>query len=323
MTADPIISLTERLVAGDVAALARVISILEGQGKGVARIMQSISAATSASEKPSHVVGFTGPPGAGKSTLINALVRQLRREGRTVAVIAVDPSSPLTGGAVLGDRTRMGEHIEDDGVYIRSVASRGHLGGLSANIHRIIAAVEAAKWDVIILETVGAGQSETEVAELADVRVVINAPGLGDDIQAIKAGILEIADILVVNKGDNPLAERTERQLKAMLNLRSAETTEVPILTTIATEGQGLDKLSRAIDQVVTARSEDDQQIRSRRRLKTMLAKAAAERTEQLVKQMDPETISHLLDNMMSGDDDVRHVTDQVLQKILQKYLSR
>ncbi len=152
------------------------------------------------------VIGFTGAPGAGKSTLIDAYIGGARARGRTVAVAAVDPSSPISGGAILGDRVRMQRHAEDPGVFIRSVASRGHLGGLWENIHRIVDVMDAAGRDVIIIETVGTGQSEVEVAEIADVCVVVNAPNMGDDVQAMKAGVLEIADVLVVNKADLPLA---------------------------------------------------------------------------------------------------------------------
>ena len=159
------------------------------------------------------VVGFTGPPGAGKSTLVNAVIAHLRADGKTVGVIAVDPSSPVSGGAILGDRIRMTAALDDEGVFVRSLASRGYLGGLSPAAVRIIDALDAAGRDLILLETVGTGQSEIDVAEVADVRIVVTAPGLGDDIQAMKSGLLEIADILVVNKGDRPGAEITLQQL--------------------------------------------------------------------------------------------------------------
>ena len=167
------------------------------------------------------VVGFTGPPGAGKSTLVNAVIAELRGAGKTVGVIAVDPSSPVSGGAILGDRIRMTAALDDDGVFVRSLASRGYLGGLSPAAVRIIDALDAAGRDIILLETVGTGQSEIDVAEVADVRVVISAPGLGDDIQAMKSGLLEIADIMVVNKGDRPGAEQTLQQLMGALSIRA------------------------------------------------------------------------------------------------------
>ena len=186
----------ERLLGGDVAALARAISLLEVGGQQ----SDALAARLRGHAGQARVIGFTGPPGAGKSTLISAYVAALRARAESVAILAVDPSSPLSGGAVLGDRTRMGEHSTDPGVFIRSVAARGHLGGLALSIPGILDAVDAAGWPTIILETVGAGQSETEIVEFADVKVVLNAPGLGDDVQAIKAGILEIADVLVVKQ---------------------------------------------------------------------------------------------------------------------------
>ena len=193
------------------------------------------------------VVGFTGPPGAGKSTLVNSVIAHVRAAGRTVGVIAVDPSSPVSGGAILGDRIRMTAALDDDGVFVRSLASRGYLGGLSPAAVRIIDALDAAGRDLIILETVGTGQSEIDVAEVADVRIVVSAPGLGDDIQAMKSGLLEIADILVVNKGDRPGAELTLQQLIGALSIRAHRAGRIPVLKTTATTGEGVAELVAAI----------------------------------------------------------------------------
>ena len=190
--------------------------------------------------------------------------------GHSVAVAAVDPSSPIFGGAILGDRVRMRRHAEDPGVFIRSVASRGHLGGLSESIHRIVDVMDAAGRDFIIVETVGTGQSEVEVAEIADVCVVVNAPNMGDDVQAMKAGVLEIADVLVVNKADLPLAQRTTDQLKNMLKLRH-ENRDVPIVETVATKDTGIETLFATIDQ--SAR-----RPRRRQREKPRAADAPADR---------------------------------------------
>ena len=187
-----------------------------------------------------HVVGVTGAPGAGKSTLIDALLGEYLARGQRIAVVAVDPSSPITGGAVLGDRVRMGEHGAHENVFIRSLASRGHLGGLSRTTSRIVDVLDAAGFDTIIVETVGAGQSEVEIAKVADTRLVVCPPGLGDNVQAIKAGILEIADVLIVSKGDLPAAEATVRDLKEMLRLRRAGATPVPVLTTAAARREGI-----------------------------------------------------------------------------------
>jgi len=240
-------SLAQRLAgirAGDRAVIARAISEIENGLPGA----ETLSAALEPQAGSAHVVGVTGPPGAGKSTLINALLREYVVRGQRVAVVAIDPSSPITGGAVLGDRIRMGDSGADDSVFIRSLASRGHVGGLATTARRIVDLLDAAGFGVVIVETVGAGQSDVDVASLADTSVVVSPPGLGDDVQAIKAGILEIADVLVVNKGDQPFAERTERDLLDMLKLRAPRSGwKVPVLRTTATTGDGLPALVHAL----------------------------------------------------------------------------
>jgi LAO/AO transport system kinase len=222
--------------AGDRHAIARTISAVENDDPCAGGIALAIAPHLGRA----HVIGITGAPGAGKSTLINALLGELIGRGQRVAVVAVDPSSPLTGGAVLGDRVRMGEHGSHANVFIRSVSSRGHLGGVSRTTARIVDVLDAAGFDTVIVETVGAGQSEVAITGLADTRIVVCPPGLGDDVQAIKAGILEIADILVVNKGDLPAAEATVRDLNDMLGLRRRTATPVPVLKTSATRGDGI-----------------------------------------------------------------------------------
>jgi LAO/AO transport system kinase len=192
-------------------------------------------------------VGFTGPPGIGKSTLISASVAELRRLGHSVGIIAVDPSSPINGGALLGDRIRMSDHAGDPGVFIRSVASRGNPGAVSSKTRGIIDVMDAAGFDMVIVETVGAGQSEMGVAELADAVVVVVAPGLGDEVQALKAGILEIADILVVNKGDLPSADALVRQLMLMLSLRAPGRGRAEIIRTSALKRSGIKELAQAV----------------------------------------------------------------------------
>ncbi len=230
------------LLAGSRREVARAISAVEQGARSVPALLDALRPHLGRA----HVLGLTGSPGAGKSTLVHALLGELLRRGQKVAVVAVDPSSPITGGAVLGDRVRMGEHGAHPDVFIRSVASRGHLGGLSPTTRGIVDVLDAAGFDTVIVETVGAGQSEVEIMQLADTRVVACPPGLGDEVQAIKAGILEIADVLVVTKADLPLAAATANDLRDMLHLRAAHPPgawKVPVLTTSATQGTGVAEL--------------------------------------------------------------------------------
>jgi len=300
-----------RLCNGDVAALARSISLVDSTNEFGSAIHREVRSLAGEAE----VVGITGPPGAGKSTLVNALVSELRKQQKRVAVIAVDPSSPITGGAVLGDRTRMGEHTSDSGVFIRSLAARGHLGGLSASILKIIDLVDAAGWEVIILETVGAGQSETEIAEIADINVVVNAPGLGDDVQAIKAGILEIADVLVVNKADSPLAQRTERQLQSMLQLRREEYSDVPIVNTVATTGKGVDELLAAIIKKSKAKFNTCKKSRLLSRVRRIIAQeAAAQAKKAVLDDEHPQTLA-LFEKVLLGECEHQEAVQQVMSR--------
>ena len=197
---------------------------------------------------PGHarIVGITGPPGAGKSTLVSVLAASLRKKGKTLAIIAVDPSSRITGGAILGDRIRMQEHHADSGIFIRSMATRGTTGGLARTTRDMARLMDAAGRDYVVIETVGVGQDEVEIASLAQVTVVVLVPGMGDDVQAVKAGIMEIADIFVINKADQPGAARVEQELRAMLDLSDGR--EAAIVKTVATTGQGVEELLEAIE---------------------------------------------------------------------------
>lgn len=288
-------SLVDDLAAGDRRALARAISAVEdGDAEG-----QAVLADLHARVGRAQVVGFTGPPGAGKSTLISAYTAKLRAAGKTVGIVAVDPSSPRTGGAVLGDRARMATHIDDDGVFIRSLAARGHLGGLSAAAPFVVDLLDAAGFDLVIIETVGTGQSEVEIAGLAGVTVVVFAPGLGDQLQAIKAGIMEIANVLVVNKGDSPLAAATSAHLYAALHLNAGGHRDVPIVTTTATTGAGLDDLTDAIAGLQAAHPPRpaDAHVRLRRMLATLAAESLKEK---LLHGADP-AIDRICDEMRRG----------------------
>lgn len=283
---------------GERGAIAKAVTILESLSADAPALLQGLQPHLGRS----IVIGLTGPPGAGKSTLVNALIRNLRRNGQRIGVIAVDPSSPISGGAILGDRIRMTAALDDDGVYVRSLSSRGYLGGLSPAAVRIIDALDAAGFDLILLETVGAGQNEIDVAEVADIRIVASAPGLGDDIQAMKSGLLEIADIMVVNKADREGAERTLQQLKGALSIRSGKEKYVPVLKTSALDGEGIDELISVIDaQTKTVRSIGPLE-RRRRRARYLIARAAADLVADRIKSGGTGLIGQLSDEVLAGN---------------------
>lgn len=286
-----------RMRAGERRAIASVITELERLSAAAPGLLKALQPHLG----NALVVGFTGPPGAGKSTLVNAVIDHLRKESRTVGVIAVDPSSPISGGAILGDRIRMTAALDDDGVFVRSLASRGYLGGLSPAAVRIIDALDGAGFDIILLETVGTGQNEIDVAEVADIRVVISAPGLGDDIQAMKSGLLEIADVMVVNKGDRPGAEQTMQQLLGALSIRATISDKVPVLKTSAISGEGVAKLVETFDAIGKRVAEKGALDRRRRRARYLIARAAADLVAARIKAGGSGKLDPLADEVLSG----------------------
>ena len=286
-----------RVTARDRRAVSQAVTELERLSPRAPSLLQALQPHLG----HALVAGITGPPGAGKSTLVNAVIRELREAGKTVAVVAVDPSSPISGGAILGDRIRMTAALDDDGVFVRSLASRGYLGGLSPAAVRVIDAFDAAGFDLILLETVGTGQNEIDVAEVADVRVVISAPGLGDDIQAMKSGLLEIADILVVNKGDRPGAEQTMQQLVGALSIRATISDKIPVLKTTATSGEGVPRLLEEIEAVGNRVRAKGAEARRRRRARYLIARAAADLVAARIRQGEGRHLDELSDRVLAG----------------------
>ena len=237
-------ALIKRLRNGDARALARAISTVENRKPGWADLLKALFAETG----KARILGLTGAPGAGKSTLVDQLAKHYRKENRSIGIIAVDPTSPYSGGAILGDRIRMQDHFSDPGIYICSMATRGSLGGLARATADVATVLDAAGRDLIMIETVGVGQDEIDVVRVADITVVILVPGMGDDVQSIKAGIMEIADIFVVNKSDREGAERVEREIRALQALATrTDRWTPPIVKTVATEGKGVPELAAAI----------------------------------------------------------------------------
>lgn len=302
----------ERVRSGDLRALARCISRIEA-GAPEAR---TLSAAAYKSAGRAHVVGITGVPGSGKSTLVGSLVREIRRSGRRVAVIAVDPSSPFSGGAILGDRIRMDDSAMDDGVFIRSIASRGATGGLAHVALSIVDLMDTAGFDLILVETVGVGQDEVDIASASHTTIVISAPGLGDEVQAIKAGILEIADIHVVTKADRADANRTVADLRAMLALGTSEDGALwntPVLACSAPREQGFDELLVQLDRHRELRKTPLGVLREFRIARYRAMKAAEEFVRQRFLVHDDSDLAVLLSSVTARDTDPQAAAEALL----------
>jgi LAO/AO transport system kinase len=308
--------LVERARTGDARSVARLISLVEDASP----LLREVMAGLAPYAGNAHVVGITGSPGVGKSTSTSALVGELRRAGKRVGVLAVDPSSPFSGGALLGDRVRMQDHALDRDVYIRSMASRGHLGGLSWSTPQALRVLDAAGCDVILVETVGVGQSEVEIAGLADTTLVLLAPGMGDGIQAAKAGILEVGDVYVINKADRDGADQVRRELRSMLAL--AERTEgawrPPIVKTVAARGEGLDEVVAEIEQHRTwlASSGELQARRLRRARDEVEAIAVTALREQWGDVHGRSELDELAAAVAAGDTDPYTAADRLLADI-------
>jgi LAO/AO transport system kinase len=305
--------LARELVKGDPRAVARAISLAENNRTAAQEMMKKIFPYTG----KSLVVGVTGSPGSGKSTLVDQMVVRLRKKGKKIGIVAVDPSSPFTGGAILGDRIRMMRHSTDPEVFIRSMAARGHLGGLAKATGEAIAILEAAGKNFILVETVGVGQDEVEVVKLADIILVILIPGAGDEIQIFKAGIMEIADIFVLNKADSPATEKTERQLQAMLDLGFEAKTRPPVVKTVATEGEGVEALVGEIDKLVKGKSQELITSRKKRLISWMLRDIISDKIYQAVSQNIPESeFESLVERIYKREIDPYTVADEIVRKL-------
>jgi LAO/AO transport system kinase len=309
-------SLSQRVLDGDPRAIARAISLIEEESNGGAELVRQIFSRTG----HAYLVGVTGPPGAGKSTLVDRMTAQLRAAGQTVGVVAVDPTSPFTGGAILGDRVRMQAHAGDAGVFIRSMATRGHLGGLARATSEVALVFDAAGKDVVLIETVGVGQDEVDIVRTADVSIVTIVPGTGDEVQALKAGIMEIADIFVVNKADRDGADRTVASIEMMLSLQTFAAGEwrPPIVKTEATTGKGVPELMAALERFRThtaAAQRTRRRARAEYRMRELLSQRFVEHVEQHV--LSPGELDRTLDRIAAREVDPYSAVDRILERAL------
>ncbi len=309
------LDLTQEILRGNPRAIARAISLVENDSGPAREMMKEIFPHSGRS----LIVGITGAPGSGKSTLVDQLIPSFRKRGKRIGIVAVDPSSPFSGGAILGDRIRMMRHSVDPEIFIRSMATRGHLGGLAKATGEAIIILEAAGKDLILVETVGVGQDEVEVVKLADIILVVLFPGSGDEIQIFKAGIMEIADLFVLNKADSPETDKVERQLKAVLEFGSAIEEATPVVKTVATDGTGVETLINEINRLISDKDQAEREYRKKRLISWMLRDIITEKVYQAVsskvreseweevvekiykREIDPYTIAEDIMKRMKG----------------------
>jgi LAO/AO transport system kinase len=307
--------LVEALRAGDRRALARAITLVENGDPLAYQVVSDVYPSTGSA----HAVGLTGPPGVGKSSLVSALVRRVRADGREVGVVSVDPSSPFTHGALLGDRIRLTDHFLDPGVFIRSMGTRGHLGGLAETTLQTLLVLDAAGKDVVFLETVGAGQSEVGIISIADTVVLVLMPGSGDSIQALKAGIMEIPDVIAINKMDHPMAKAMLNEVRQVLSLGPKDGWRPPIILTEAMRGEGIDTLWEKIEEhKAWLEAEGELEARRRRNLATEVFQVASARARRHLEeevQEDPE-LRRLLEDVQARRLDPLTAVREILDKV-------
>ncbi|OGD27073.1 MAG: hypothetical protein A2028_03100 [Candidatus Aminicenantes bacterium RBG_19FT_COMBO_59_29] len=308
--------LIKEIRRGNARAIAKAISLVENDSASAQRLMRQVFTR----RKDAVILGITGAPGTGKSTLVDQFIGRLRAAGRKIGIVAVDPSSPFSGGAILGDRIRMMRHSADKDVFIRSMATRGHLGGLAKATGEAIAIFEAAGKDYVLVETVGVGQDEVEVVKLADLVIVVLTPDAGDEIQAFKAGIMEIADIFVINKADHPGAEKMERQLQAMLDLGLPDKDKPPVVKAVATKGKGMDGLIGEVDRLMGKRDRRAQEGRRKRLLAWMLRDVTREKIDQLITRGIPDSVfMEYVDQIYHRRTDPYTVADTIIARLKEK----
>jgi GTPase len=308
--------LLQNFFKGDTRALSRVITRVENRSSDSLALLQELFGHTGNSQ----IIGITGSPGSGKSTLVDRLAVAYRQKGNTLAVVAIDPSSPFTGGAILGDRIRMQTHGIDPGVYIRSMATRGHLGGLATATADVVTVLDAAGKNPIIVETVGVGQDEIDIVKLADISIVVLVPGMGDDVQALKAGIMEIGDIFVINKCDRPGVDKMERAVLATLSLaHRADVWEPPVVKTVASEGRGIDELMATIERCYSflqnsASRMEKKKDGARQRLITLLEERLLKAT---VQQVFPDgELNQVVEQIANRQQDPYSIVDAIIRNL-------